>query len=384
MTTLHPVIPCPVIQDVFQQCTSILNIIAQHSDSVQECGVCSEHNESIALLKAQMTILVGIFPRQILKTEFTDSDNASNGAENNTDEFDLNEHDTQMQIEQTVEEEESKDEFIHLPETIVIENFPQEQILKKRKKAKARNCTKKSKEELQLSDHTEEDSAGKSFECGYCGKIYIRKRYFISHCLRHLKKNKPKKRNRKKNEYKCNTCNKICYYKKSLEDHQRIHTGEKPFECTICGKAYHSNRLLSDHKTRHANKDLGTFKCKICSKILSYKERLVEHMRKHTGEKTAQCDKCGKTFHGQLALYSHRRMQHGFGKTGKAPYQGKRYNCDICGRSILGKTKFTEHLRIHTGEKPFDCPFCDKKFSRKTKLNIHIGRMHKTQKAHKD
>lgn len=52
------------------------------------------------------------------------------------------------------------------------------------------------------------------------------------------------------------------------------------------------------------------------------------------------------------------------------------YLCPFCGKEFRLKGDFTRHCMIHTGEKPFTCPNCAFKTTRKSTLKKHIERTH--------
>jgi uncharacterized Zn-finger protein len=112
---------------------------------------------------------------------------------------------------------------------------------------------------------------------------------------------------------------------------------------------------------RKTGSDDKIFNCRFCNAPFVRRDKLNEHLRIHTGERPYKCDYCDKSFPRKDGLRFH-RMSH----TGDKPHE-----CDICHKSFIRKDKLVNHLRTHSGEKPFKCDVCHKWFSRKDKLSAH-------------
>ncbi|KAK3874642.1 hypothetical protein Pcinc_020423 [Petrolisthes cinctipes] len=57
------------------------------------------------------------------------------------------------------------------------------------------------------------------------------------------------------------------------------------------------------------------------------------------------------------------------------------FKCPYCDKYFIYPAKLTSHLRTHTGEKPFACPFCPYRATQQGNLNRHIKIRHQTQQV---
>ena len=61
---------------------------------------------------------------------------------------------------------------------------------------------------------------------------------------------------------KCQFCHKQFKNKSKLSQHERVHTGDRPFKCDVCGKSFTQSGNLCVHKRTHTGD--RPFKCDVC------------------------------------------------------------------------------------------------------------------------
>jgi KRAB domain-containing zinc finger protein len=111
------------------------------------------------------------------------------------------------------------------------------------------------------------------------------------------------------------------------------------------------------------------YKCDKCKYVTNHKAHFTRHLNSHDRLKPFSCNICGRAFTAKGTLMRHMKQVH-------LKIKGSKYKCSECDYATDEKTKYTNHHRTHTKEKPFKCEKCDSDFSQKTNLNRHVKSVH--------
>ncbi|XP_049881047.1 zinc finger protein 480-like [Pectinophora gossypiella] len=131
-------------------------------------------------------------------------------------------------------------------------------------------------------------------------------------------------------------------------------------------KYKHSKQKTKQKVRQKVEKDI---QCKICNKVLANLYTYNSHMLRHTGCRYV-CEHCAKKYVTYAELQYHLASSHDI---------GPHHICKECGFKAPRKFDLVEHIRLHTGERPFACDKCGLTFRRRFVWKKHaLYHMEKT------
>ncbi|XP_072766075.1 uncharacterized protein [Anoplolepis gracilipes] len=226
-----------------------------------------------------------------------------------------------------------------------------------RENAKCRICNEEFPSVLLFNAHLKIHP----LECGQCGKYFYRKQNFKLHMKRHLGI-KP---------FPCTVCDKAFLTKQKLDEHTNGHTGNAPVKCSLCNETFRRYSNLTQHKNRHhlnIKKKLKDYICH-CGEVFHTKKKLAWHKETHD-EKPKACTYCNERFIHMASLTRHMRRAHNRRFVPDAQRESENVECPIC-KCIYLRSSLAVHMRVHNGERPYECQVCSKAFSTKWNLQLH-------------
>lgn len=200
--------------------------------------------------------------------------------------------------------------------------------------------------------------------CVTCGKTFLSYYRLARHVLVH-------EENRIRAP--CKICGKTFSTKENARKHlNAVHLKTlKPQKIRCCRcRDYFEKDVYEKHlKNAHGinqsrmskNKYKGPLKCSFCPKIFKGIECLTNHENIHRDLRPFVCDICSKAFRQKAHLQTHMNC-----------HIKKRFPCDSCDKTFTHTYTLRIHTRIHTGEKPYQCPHCLERFNEQKKSKKHI------------
>ena len=185
--------------------------------------------------------------------------------------------------------------------------------------------------EHEVNVHGDLTNADQYFNCEICPKVFISKALRANHMVSHTDERRyqchlcalrfkttgnlrahlaschdPSETGLTKN-FSCKFCSKTFRFPAQIEQHERVHTKEKPFNCPYCGLGFSVKCNLKAHLETHKSREERSFKCEQCNHAATTLPLLKLHMHSHTGERPYICELCGESYRRPSNLRRHKK-----------------------------------------------------------------------------
>ncbi|KAG7167385.1 Zinc finger protein 536-like 10 [Homarus americanus] len=166
-----------------------------------------------------------------------------------------------------------------------------------------------------------------------------------------------------------------------LERHIATHTGHKPYPCPHCPFRSSRQDTLKIHVAR-MHKDLVPGSTSSRDTSLREAQARMRNNSPRAIRDLVLFDR-GTLLH-EVAVRQQREEGTRAATTlgGDGVHKVSSVVCPLCRRAFTGKNRrqhLENHILTHTGEKPFPCPHCHYRSSRKDTLHSHLRKWHPLQ-----
>ncbi|XP_058488545.1 zinc finger E-box-binding homeobox 2-like [Solea solea] len=119
--------------------------------------------------------------------------------------------------------------------------------------------------------------------------------------------------------------------------------------CPFCHRMFQRGATLREHIKYCQEREGGHMVCPLCGYTAPLRAQMEQHL----------------ALHNQMQDKSPITLDQGM--------ETRKFKCLQCGKAFKYKHHLKEHLRIHSGEKPYECSNCKKRFSHSGSYSSHLS-----------
>ncbi|XP_035530622.1 zinc finger protein 770-like [Morone saxatilis] len=180
-------------------------------------------------------------------------------------------------------------------------------------------------------------------------------------------------------------CQSFCHKSHEQEQQHRTHKDLKPFQCVICNRSFRLEvNLLRHHKIHSNQKELGN-NVKMSANAIKPEPSHANPIDLNiyvTSDTWSNNDPNDSLLQDSEIITSEEQQRETYHATRKQQRSNTLHQCHACLKCFPSVSKLQRHILTHTGQRPFGCEVCGKRFRQKTHLRVHC-RTHLWSRYHK-